>query len=66
MSIQPEGEALRKATKWISNERQSDPGADLARLIEQACLQFDLSPGDAEFLMRFFAGGEKAQGNRPS
>ncbi|MBW2109069.1 MAG: hypothetical protein JRI36_10450 [Deltaproteobacteria bacterium] len=61
MSIQPEGEALRKATKWISCERQSDPDTDLARLIEQACLRFDLSPGDAEFLMRFFTTQEKPE-----
>jgi len=60
MSIEPKGEAIRKATKWISNERLANPGANLRRLIEKACIQFDLSPGDAEFLMRFFAKKEQA------
>lgn len=59
MSIEPEKEAIRKATRWISDERLNKPGADLNRLIEKACMLFDLSPGDAEFLMRFFA--KKAQ-----
>ncbi|MEE9566551.1 MAG: hypothetical protein V3W17_03540 [Desulfobacteria bacterium] len=55
MSIQPEGEDLRKATRWISDERLSNSKASLTNLIEQACVKFDLPPKDAEFLMRFFA-----------
>lgn len=55
MSIQPEGEDLRKATRWISDERLSNPKEKLTNLIEQACVKFDLSPQDSEFLMRFFA-----------
>jgi hypothetical protein len=55
MTIQPEGEALRKATKWISGERLGDPAASLQNLIEKACVKFDLPPTDAEFLFRFFA-----------
>ena len=55
MSIQPEGEDLRKATRWISDERLNNPNASLTNLIEQACVKFDLAPKDAEFLMRFFA-----------
>lgn len=54
MTIQPEGEDLRKATRWISDERLNKPAASLSRLIEQACVKFDLAPKDAEFLMRFF------------
>ena len=55
MTIQPEGEDLRKATKWISDKCLDKPGASLSRLIEQACVKFDLPPKDAEFLTRFFA-----------
>jgi hypothetical protein len=55
MSLEPKGEKLRKAVRWISNERESDPGAALYKLIEQACLKFDLSPKESEFLMLFFA-----------
>jgi len=53
MSILPEGEQLRRAVKWISDERLEKPG-DLSKLIGEACLKFDLPPKDAEFLMHFF------------
>jgi len=55
MSILPEGEQLRRAVKWISDERLDDPDVSLSKLIGDACLKFDLPPKDAEFLMRFFA-----------
>jgi hypothetical protein len=55
MSINPEGEQLRKAIKWISDMRLSDPGISQSRLIGEACLKFDLPPKDAEFLMTHFA-----------
>ena len=51
MSIQPEGEKIRKAVKWISDERQYNPGQKNSALIEEACLKFDLSPMDAEYLL---------------
>jgi hypothetical protein len=53
VSILPEGEQLRKAVKWISDERSENPGASLLMLIEKACLKFDLPPKDAETLARF-------------
>ena len=53
MSIQPEGEELRKAVKWISEERLENPQKNITQLIEAACLKFDLSPKDGEFLYRF-------------
>ncbi len=52
MSIQPEGEDLRKAVKWVSKERQFNPGKQLKVLVEEACMKFDLSPKDADFLLR--------------
>ena len=54
MSILPEGEQLRRAVKWISDERLDNPEASLSKLISEACLKFDLPPKDAEFLMHFF------------
>lgn len=54
MSILPEGEELRKAVTWISEERQTDPEAKISKLIESACMKFDLSPKDAEFLGKFY------------
>jgi hypothetical protein len=61
MGLEPVGESLRKATKWISAHRLENPAAKLPGLIERACVKFDLSPTDAEFLMRFFSE-EKAHG----
>jgi hypothetical protein len=55
MSILPEGEQLRRAVRWISEERQEKKDANLAKLIDEACVKFDLSPTDSEFLIRFFA-----------
>lgn len=55
MSILPEGEQLRRAVKWISDERSENPGVKLSKLIGEACLKFDLPPKDAEFLAHFIA-----------
>jgi hypothetical protein len=53
MSIQPEGEDLRKAVKWISQERKQNQEVNLQQLAQQASLRFNLSPADSEFLARF-------------
>jgi hypothetical protein len=50
MSIEPQGEDLRKAVKWISEERRENPQADLNKLVQEACLKFDLSPMEAVYL----------------
>ncbi len=52
-TVQPQGEQLRKAVKWISDKRKEDPDINLAKLVDDASLQFDLSPKDSEFLLRF-------------
>jgi hypothetical protein len=54
MGILPEGEQLRRAVRWISDIRQETPDASLPKLINEACVKFDLSPADTEFLSRFF------------
>lgn len=51
MSIQPEGEHIRKAVKWIAEERQYNPGKQTGELISDACVKFDLTPGDEECLV---------------
>ena len=53
-TVQPEGEDLRKAVKWISDERTYGAEKTLLKLIEEAGLKFDLSPMDAEYLVNFF------------
>lgn len=62
MSILPEGEPLRRAIKWISDERLNNPEAKIFKLVEEACLKFDLPPKDEEFLVHFFShsGSEKS------
>ena len=49
-TVQPKGENLRKAVKWISDERQYNPDRSYQNLIEEACLKFNLSPMDAQYL----------------
>jgi hypothetical protein len=53
MSIKPEGESIRNAVKWISAERQENASANLTKLVDEACLKFNLSPKEGAFLLRF-------------
>ena len=57
-SILPEGTALRKAIQWISKTGEEGKES-LPVLVEQACLRFNLSPKDCEFIHRFFSEGGK-------
>jgi hypothetical protein len=59
MTIQPKGEDLRKAVKWVSEERKFNKEKKLKVLIEEACLKFNLSPVDADFLLRTLREQEK-------
>ena len=52
-SIQPQGENIRKAIKWISEERQAGTATSNNRLVEQAAVKFNLSPNEVEFLIKF-------------
>ncbi|RMH77996.1 MAG: hypothetical protein D6681_20455 [Calditrichaeota bacterium] len=53
-TILPEGEALRKAVKWISGKLQENPDTPIMQLVNEATLRFDLTPKDGEFLIRFY------------
>lgn len=52
-TIQPKGDALRKAIKWYSEELKANPDKKPAAIIQEACIQFNLSPKDAEALRRY-------------
>ena len=52
-TIQPEGENLRRAVKWISEERKYGPDKKPSKLIEEACFKFNLSPLEAEYLAKY-------------
>jgi hypothetical protein len=54
MSIQPEGENLRKAVKWISEEEKAGSPKSRQQLMEAACLKFNLTPMETEYLARSF------------
>ena len=53
MSLQPKGEKLRRAVRWLSDRRREDPGAPLAALLDEATRRHDLSPREAELLIEF-------------
>jgi hypothetical protein len=53
-STLPEGEEIRKAIKWISEMRETQPDRKLSKLVEEAALKFDLSPQQTDFLYNFF------------
>ena len=50
----PEGEGLRRAVKWVSANLQENPGQPVQPLVQKAIFRFDLSPRDAELLIRFY------------
>jgi len=54
MSVQTKGEDLRKAVKWVSEERTYHPEKNAKKIIEEACVKYNLSPKDADFLLRKF------------
>ena len=52
MGIQPQGDHLRNAVKWISEQRKDNPEASLQSLVEKAGVMFNLSPKDVIYLSR--------------
>ncbi len=52
MGIHPQGDHLRNAVKWISEQKQENPEASLISLIQKAGVRFNLSPKDEIFLSR--------------
>ncbi len=52
-TVIPQGDALKKAVAWVSEKRNAQPDLNVKKLADDACLQFDLSPKDSEFLLRF-------------
>ena len=54
-TLLPHGEALRRAIRWLSDERRHDAAA-----IEEAARRFDLGPADEDFLLRHFLAGRTA------
>ncbi|HEX9652567.1 MAG TPA: hypothetical protein VGA99_02555 [bacterium] len=53
-TIFPEGEAVRRAIKWISERAQAHPDEKIHNFVSEAITRFDLSPKDADFLFNFY------------
>ena len=51
-TIQPEGEQIRKALKWIAGEQKDAPEKSRMKLVGEAGLKFNLSPLEEEYLDR--------------
>lgn len=63
-TVMPEGDALRKAVKWISAEINDNKDRSVQKLVNEAVTRFDLSPKDAEFLISFYKkGGSSSEAN---
>lgn len=58
-TIAPERDEIKKAIKWVSETLEQNPDHPAHTVIEKAVFEFDLSPLDAEFLMRFFQNRAK-------
>jgi len=56
-TIQPKGERVRQAVKWISENRKEDDKRSVYRLIQDASLRFTLSPKEEDFLRAFYEEG---------
>lgn len=55
-TVMPQGEGIRRAVQWISEMRRDEPQADPQKLVERACLKFNLSPMDADYLSKWARG----------
>jgi hypothetical protein len=51
-----QGEApIKQAITWIDEQLHDRPGADRVKLVDEASRRFDLTPLDADFLIRHLA-----------
>jgi len=53
-TIQPKGQKIRQAVKWISEKRQENENRSFSELIQEASHKFNLSPKDETFLVSFY------------
>jgi len=53
-TIQPKGEKVRQAVKWISEQREEYENKSISILILEASTRFNLSPMEEEFLHIFY------------
>ena len=51
-TIMPKGDNLRNAVKWIGEQQNCGTNLSDKDLVEKACLKFNLSPLEADYLAR--------------
>lgn len=49
-SIQPQGDKIRKAVRWISDTLREHPEKTRATVVKEAEVRFDLTPRECTFL----------------
>ena len=59
--VLPKGEDLRRAVKWVSSNLQENPDQPVQPLVQEAIFKFDLSPMDADFLIRFYSKSKEEE-----
>lgn len=53
-TVEPKGQKLRQAVKWISEKRIEDEKREISELIQESSSIFNLNPNEEEFLMSFY------------
>ena len=53
--VMPEGDALRRALRWLDERVKEEPKLERSRLVGDAAVRFDLSPVEEEFLLTNWA-----------
>lgn len=49
--VMPEGDALRRALRWLDEHVKEEPNLERSKLVGEAAVRFDLSPVEEEFLL---------------
>lgn len=52
--LQQDGAPLKNAIEWVSDQKEKFPDKKNAKIVDEACIKFDLTPKDSEFLVRFW------------
>lgn len=54
-TVMPEGQSVRNAVKWISENLLDKPEQNVQKLVHEAISRFDLSPKESELLIHFYS-----------
>jgi len=63
MGIKPEGDRVRTALRWVSDQLKQDPSRVIVLLVDQAAMKFDLTPKESTELLQFYMAGKQDAGD---